>query len=189
MTYKPLFITEAVNTLLTESAVPATLSIEQCATALAMSMTSFRRKLSQEETTFKLIQQKYLNELCVYALLTKHVSIDSLVVKLGYSERATFERAFRNKFGITPSQFRELSLVGDDKSHKNNLSSIAQNMPPLPDSCQQLIGEKDQENFDLQRVIDIVAKDPVFTGRLMGLASRAIYGKTPNTIQEAISRN
>jgi HD-like signal output (HDOD) protein len=189
MNHKPLFITEAVNILLTKSAVPATLTIEQCAVALAMSMTSFRRKLGQEETSFKLIQQKYLNELCVHALLTKHVSIDSLVVKLGYSERATFERAFRHKFDITPAKFRELSLFGDDKKNKQNLSIIAQNMPPLPDSCQQLIKEKDLDSFDLQRVIDIIAIDLIFTGRLMGLASRAIYGKTPNTIQEAISRN
>jgi len=189
MNHKSLHLTEAVNTLLTKSAVPATLTIEQCAVALAMSMTSFRRKLGQEETTFKLIQQKYLNELCVHALLTKHVSIDSLVVKLGYSERATFERAFRHKFDITPAQFRELSLVGDDKNNKQNLSVIAQNMPPLPDSCQQLIEEKDLDSFDLQRVIDIIAIDLIFTGRLMGLASRAIYGKTPNTIEEAISRN
>ena len=177
MNHKPLLITEAVNTLLTKSVVPATLTIEQCAEALAMSMTSFRRKLSQEETTFKLIQQKYLNELCVHDLLTNYVSIDTLVVKLGYSERATFERAFRNKFGITPAQFRELSLVGDDKSNKNNLSSIAQNMPPLSDSCQQLIREKNKDSFDLQRIVNIIAIDPVFTGRLMGLASRAIYGK------------
>ncbi|NQY89511.1 MAG: HDOD domain-containing protein [Colwellia sp.] len=189
MNHKPLVLTAAVNTLLTKSAVPATLTIEQCAVALAMSMTSFRRKLSQEETTFKLIQQKYLNELCVHDLLTKHVNIDSLVIKLGYSERATFERAFRNKFGITPVKFRELSLVGDDKYTKQNLSFIAQNMPPLSDSCQQLIAEKDQDSFDLQRVIEIIAKDPIFMGRLMGLASRAIYGKTPNNIQEAIGRS
>lgn len=186
---KTLFLTEAVNSLLTKSDVPATLTIEHCAAVLAMSMTSFRRKLSQEETTFKLIQQKYLNELCVHALLTKHMSIDSLFVTLGYSERATFERAFRNKFGITPSQFRELSLVGDDKSNKHNLSAIAQNMPPLSDSCQQLLAEKEQGNFDLQRVIEIITKDPIFTGRLLGLASKAIYGKTPKNIQEAISRS
>ena len=189
MNHKPLYLTEAVNILLTKSAVPATLTIEQCAVALAMSTTSFRRKLGQEETTFKLIQQKYLNELCVQALLTKDVSIDSLVVKLGYSERATFERAFRYKFDITPAQFRKLSLVGHDKNNKHNLSVIAQNMPPLPDSCQQLIMEKNSDSFNLQRVIDIIATDIIFTGRLMGLASRAIYGKTPNTIEEAISRN
>ena len=188
MNHKPLLLTEAVNVLLTKSAVPATLTIEQCAAALAMSMTSFRRKLSQEETTFKLIQQKYLNELCVYALLTKHVSIDSLVVKLGYSERSTFERAFRHKFGITPSQFRDLSLVGD-KKNQQNLSDIAQNMSPLPNSCLQLLQEKEQDNLDVERVVEIVASDPIFTGRVMGLASKAIYGKTPRNTREAISRN
>lgn len=189
MNNKALLLTESVNNLLTKSAIPATLTIEQCAEALAMSMTSFRRKLKQEETTFKLIHQKYLNELCVHALLTKHASIDSLVVKLGYSERATFERAFRNKFDITPSQFRELSFVGSDDNHKQNLANIAQNMPPLSDSCNQLIREKNLESFDLQRVVEIISQDPIFTGRLMGLASRAIYGKTPNSINEAISRN
>jgi len=189
MNHKPLLITEAVNSLLTKSTVPAKLTIEQCAEALAMSMTSFRRKLSQEETTFKLIHQKYLNELCVHALLTKHMNIENLVVKLGYSERATFERAFRQKFDITPSQFRELAFIGDDNKNKQSLATIAQNMPPLSDSCHQLLKEKDQENFDLQRVLKIIALDPIFTGRLMGLASRAIYGKTPNTINEAISRN
>jgi HD-like signal output (HDOD) protein/AraC-like DNA-binding protein len=189
MNKKILLLTKAVNSLLTKSAVPATVTIEQCAAQFAMSMTSFRRKLSQEETTFKLIQQKYLNELCVHDLLTQHISIDSLGVKLGYSERATFERAFRHKFGLTPSQFRALSLLGNDKNNQQNLSAIAKNMPPLPDSCQQLIGEKDQDSFDLQRVLEIVAKDPIFTGRLIGLASKAIYGKTPNTIQEAISRS
>ncbi len=73
MDHKPLFITEAVNTLLTKSVVPATLTIEQCAVALVMSLTSFRRKLGQKETSFKLIQQKYLSELCVHALLTNTI--------------------------------------------------------------------------------------------------------------------
>lgn len=184
-----LLVTEAVNLLLSQSSVPATLNIEQCAAALAMSMTSFRRKLSQEETTFKLIQHKYLNELCVHDLLTKQVSIEALVTKLGYSERATFERAFRSKFGLTPSKFRELSLLGNDENSLQSLSSIAQNMAPLPYSCQQLLLEKEQDNLTLQRVIDIVAQDPIFTGRVMGLASRAIYGKSPKNTREAVSRN
>jgi AraC-like DNA-binding protein len=184
-----LLITEAVNTLLSESDVPATLTIEQCAANLAMSMTSFRRKLSQEETTFKLIQQKFLNELCIQDLLTKTDSISALVVKLGYSERSTFERAFRHKFGITPSQFRELALIGSNKNSQQNLSRIANNMPPLPDSCQLLLDEKDKNTLDLARVLQILASDVIFTGRIMGLASKAIYGKTPKSLNEAISRN
>jgi len=186
---KPLLLTEAVNTLLSKSDIPATLTIEQSAKTLSMSMTSFRRKLSQEDTSFKLIQNKFLNELCVHDLLTKQVNIDVLVQKLGYSERATFERAFRNKFGTTPSKFRELSLLGRHDESRQSLSYIAQHMPPLPSSCQQLLQEKEQESLDINRVTEIVATDPIFTGRVMGLASKAIYGKTPSNTQEAISRN
>ena len=87
-------LTEAVNTLLYQCELPASLTLEQCSSLLAMSMTSFRRKLSQEETSYKLIQSKFLNELCVSTLLTKQIKIDDLAIKLGYSERATFERAF-----------------------------------------------------------------------------------------------
>jgi len=186
---QPIKLTEKVNELLSKSDFPATLTIEQCALKLAMSMTSFRRKLTQEETTFKLIHSKYLNELCVKALLTNSIKIEGLAIKLGYSERATFERTFRKKFGITPSQFRELSLVGKNQSSRNALIKIAQNMPPMPDSCQQILREKDHESLDLEKVISIVEKDPILVGRIMGLASRAIYGKTPMNIHEAISRN
>jgi AraC-like DNA-binding protein/HD-like signal output (HDOD) protein len=184
-----LFLTESVNRLLNKCDLPSSLTIEQCASALAMSMTSFRRKLTQEETSYKLIQSKFLNELCVKALLTMQTKIDDLAIKLGYSERATFERAFRNKFGITPSQFRELSLVGSIKSSYQKLTEIAENMPPMPGSCQQLLLERDQGNLNLDIVVNIVSKDVILSGRIMGQASKAIYGRTPKTIQEAVSRN
>ena len=182
-------LTEAVNRLLMDSDVPAALTIEQCSSAMAMSMTSFRRKLAQEESSFKLIQTKFLNELSVRALLTMHIKIDDLAVKLGYSERATFERAFRQKFGATPSQFRELSLLSTAQSSHQKLTQIAENMPPMPASCQQLLREKNQGNLDLERVTSIVNKDVIFSGRILGQASKAIYGRTPRTLEEAIGRN
>jgi AraC-like DNA-binding protein/HD-like signal output (HDOD) protein len=182
-------LTGAVNNLLHKSELPATLSIEQCALSLAMSMTSFRRKLAKEETSFKLIQSKFLNEFCVEALLTEHSKIDELAIKLGYSERATFERAFRQKFGVTPSQFRELSQVGSADSSYQKLTEIAKNMPPMPGSCRILLKEREQGSLDLQRVIDIVSHDAIFSARIMGQASKAMYGKTPKDLLEAISRN
>lgn len=182
-----LNLTQQVNRLLEQSKLPATLTIEQCADELAMSMTSFRRKLSQEETSFKLIQNKYLNELCISELLRKETKIDPLVIKLGYSERATFERSFRQKFGITPAQFRKLGLLGASDV-KQNLTEIAQNLPPLATSCQELLQIK-ETSVDIENVTSIVESDPIYAGRVMGLASKAIYGKTPQNIQEAISRN
>jgi AraC-like DNA-binding protein/HD-like signal output (HDOD) protein len=186
---KPLLLTKAVYSLLNESISPATLSIDKCASKVSMSSTSFRRKLNLEETSFKTIQQKYLNEFCVTALLTDDMSIDEIFLKLGYSERSTFERAFRQRFGVSPIQFRELSLSVTNCSSYKSLVTTAQNMPPLSDSCKQLLNEKDNENFDLERVLTIVAPDAIFTGRLIGLASKAIYGKTPRSLREAISRS
>lgn len=184
-----LLLTAAVNNLLNKSDFPASLTIEQSASSLAMSMTSFRRKLTQEETSYKLIQSKFLNELCVNALLTKQSKVDELAIKLGYSERATFERAFRQKFGITPSQFRELSLVGNSEQSHQKLTEIAENMPPMPSSCRQLLDEKELGSLDLHRVIEIINKDIIFSARIMGQASKAIYGRTPKSLQEAIGRN
>ncbi len=186
---QPIKLTETVNKLLINNDSPSSLTIEQCASALAMSMTSFRRKLAQEESSYKLIQSKFLNELCIQALLTKSVKIDHLAIKLGYSERATFERAFRKKFGISPAQFRELSLIGNDKSSRQNVISIAQKLPPMPDSCQQLLREKEHESLNIARVVSIIDKDPILVGRIMGLANKAIYGKTPKNVRDAISRN
>jgi AraC-like DNA-binding protein len=184
-----LLLTSAVNNLLNKSDFPASLTIEKCASSLAMSMTSFRRKLTQEETSYKLIQNKFLNELCVNALLTDQSKIDELAIKLGYSERATFERAFRQKFGVTPSQFRELSLVGNAEKSHQNLTEIAKNIPPMSSSCRQLLNEKELGSLDLQRVVEIISKDAIFSARIMGQASRAIYGKTPKNLKEAIGRN
>ena len=183
-----LALTETVNKLLAQSSVPAALTIEHCAKTLSMSMTSFRRKLAQEETSYKLIQQKFLNELCVQALLIKKPRIEELATSLGYSERATFERAFRQKFGITPSRFRELSLNPKGKNDQG-LIATANELPPMPDSCAKLLAERDKGTLDLNNAVAIVEKDLVFSGRIIGLASKAIYGKTPNDLREAIARN
>lgn len=182
-----LSLTKRVYGLLKQSDLPATLTIEKCASSLAMSMTSFRRKLSNEETSYKHIQSKFLNECCIRDLLEDKIKIDDLFIKLGYSERATFERSFRQKFGVSPSQFRKSSLIGNQEKNKQDLTQIAQNIPPLAASCQQLLDEKDNTNID--RVTQIVESDPIYSGRIMGLASKAIYGKTPKNVHEAISRN
>jgi AraC-like DNA-binding protein len=154
-----------------------------------MSMTTFKRKLNQEKTSYKLIQSKFLNEFCVKVLITMQTKIDDLAIKLGYSEKATFERVFRHRFGITPSNFREFSLVRSVKSSYQKLTEIAHNMPPMPDSCQQLLRKKDQGNLNLQMVIEIVGKDLIFSGRIVGQVRKAIYGITPKSIQEAVGRN
>ena len=95
-----LLLTEAVNRLLSEADLPASLTIEQCASALAMSMTSFRRKLTQEETSFKLIQSK-LNTSCKIIVKDKTVIKDHNPKNLNISNSDTKNKIKWNpKFSI-----------------------------------------------------------------------------------------
>jgi hypothetical protein len=87
-----LLLTTAVNKLLHKNNFPATLSIEQCAPLLAMSIASFRRKLAKEETSFKHIQSKFLNELCVEALITKRSKIENLATQKGLPSSVLFAK-------------------------------------------------------------------------------------------------
>jgi len=182
-------LTTDVIDILTEHDNPSTVTIEYCAKALSFSMTSFRRKLANEHTSFKLIQQKYLNELCVKALLIKKTKIDELANTLGYSERATFERAFKNKYGTTPAHFRELSAGIAPTSARQHISDIINSLPTLSESTQKLLSAQKADNLDLINTTKIVASDPILSARIIGIASKAIYGKTPTTLKEAIGRN
>lgn len=189
LTAQAALVTEKVNHLLSEQDLPAALTIERCASELAMSMTSFRRKLAEEDTSFKLIQTKFLHELCINQLSHSSVKIDDLAIRLGYSERATFERAFKQKFGLTPSQYRVLAIGNKEVSGKKSLFELAKSIPPMSESCQKLVALREQDGLDLNKVTTIIEHDPILTGRIIGQASKAIYGKTPNNLQEAIGRN
>ncbi|GLX85117.1 hypothetical protein tloyanaT_13690 [Thalassotalea loyana] len=182
-------LSEAVTQKLLVSPLPAALTLEQCAKELHMSTTSFRRKLANDDTSYKAIQTKFLNALCVESLRKNSIKIDELAFKLGYSERATFERAFKQKFNITPSQYRNLANTSQTHDQKTTFSQIIDSLPPMPKSCAELIKYKATGNIDLDRVVDIIELDPVFTGRVMGQASTAVYGKTPADLHEAIGRN
>lgn len=182
-------LTASVIAILSESEQPSAVTIEYCAKCLAFSMTSFRRKLAHEHTSFKLIQQKYLNELCINGLLTQSLRIDDLAFQLGYSERATFERAFKNKYGTTPASFKELSAGIEPNSEEQTIAKIINELPSLSESCQKLICAQKEDNLDLLATTKIVASDPVLSARIIGVASTAIYGKTPADLKEAIGRN
>ena len=54
-------LSEAVTQKLLVSPLPAALTLEQCAKELHMSTTSFRRKLANDDTSYKAIQTKFLN--------------------------------------------------------------------------------------------------------------------------------
>lgn len=73
---------------------------------LAVSERSLRRRLQEEKTSFRELQQSLRRELAEQYLADSALSMDSIAERLGYSEPANFCHAFRNWFGISPGQMR-----------------------------------------------------------------------------------
>ncbi|WP_372748170.1 AraC family transcriptional regulator [Litorivivens sp.] len=67
---------------------------------------SLRRRLQEENTSFREIQQNLRRELAEQFLADASLSLDQVAERLGYSEPANFCHAFRKWTGQTPGQLR-----------------------------------------------------------------------------------
>ncbi len=81
--------------------------IEDVAKAMAVSPRSLRRKLDAEGTTFRHILETERRQLAEHLLATTRITLDELAIQLGYSDTASFTRAFRRWNGVSPGEFRK----------------------------------------------------------------------------------
>jgi AraC-like DNA-binding protein len=82
------------------------LSMEDVARELGCSVRSLRRRLEQEGTTFRVLQQMEL-ESSAYALLRdSKLTIQAIAHRLGFANVAAFHRAFKRWTPLTPTEYR-----------------------------------------------------------------------------------
>lgn len=77
------------------------------ALSLGMSRRSLRRRLADEGTSFGLLLGDCRDDLARSLLRGTDTSLPEIADRLGYSETSGFERAFRNRNGLTPAQYRK----------------------------------------------------------------------------------
>lgn len=84
-------------------------SFEQTAiaAALGMSRRTLRRRLEDEGQKFSRLLAGCRMEIAKRMLLAPNAQLHDISERLGYSEVSAFERAFRQREGATPSQFRK----------------------------------------------------------------------------------
>lgn len=82
------------------------LQIEQIAQSLNMTSRTLRRKLSDENTSFQEIKNLSRRDIAIHLLSRRDLSIAAIAHKLGYSEVASFSRAFKQWTGLEPSRYR-----------------------------------------------------------------------------------
>lgn len=82
-------------------------SLDDVSSALAMSTRSLRRKLESEGTTFKQLLDSERQSSALQLLKNSDMKLEELAFHLGYTDTASFARAFRRWQGCSPGEYRK----------------------------------------------------------------------------------
>lgn len=82
-------------------------SLEDVAQQLAMAPRSLRRRLEEERTSFRDLVDAERRQLSVQLLEGTDMKLDEMAMQLGYSDTASFTRAFRRWFERSPGEYRK----------------------------------------------------------------------------------
>ncbi len=81
-------------------------SIHWVARELSISVSTLKRRLSEEGTTFRELRQSFLRERAMLRLLDRSMSVTEVATELGYSDLTNFSHAFKRWTGRSPNEFR-----------------------------------------------------------------------------------
>ena len=80
-------------------------SVPDVAKIFGVSERTYRRKLDKVQTSYRSILDEHKKNRCLNMLASNKVSVNELVDALGYSESASFLRAFKRWTGTTPKRY------------------------------------------------------------------------------------
>lgn len=81
--------------------------MEQLATSLHMSSRTLRRRLQQDNVSFRTLLEEVRETLAEELLAIGGLSLEEVAERLGYGEVSNFIHAFKRWKGVTPSQYRK----------------------------------------------------------------------------------
>jgi AraC-like DNA-binding protein len=80
--------------------------LPEVAAHLNMTARTLQRKLSAEGTSFQRVSDRVRRELSIGLLANQRITVAEVAYKMGYSEPAAFQRAFKQWTGSTPMGYR-----------------------------------------------------------------------------------
>jgi AraC-like DNA-binding protein len=103
--------TTKLSRLLLDQRTFRPLILADCAMALNVSESTFKRRLLEEGTSYQTIFDAVRDEQASYYLEKTLMPIQKISEALGYSNRSAFARAFRRRIGSSPLQYRQSHLA------------------------------------------------------------------------------
>jgi AraC-like DNA-binding protein len=98
-------LTQRVRALLRDGIAQGDSTAERIADRLRISRRTLSRRLEQEGTSFKTLLDQTRCSLSLRYLLADRLTVTEIATRLGFSEPASFYKAFRRWFGTTPTQY------------------------------------------------------------------------------------
>lgn len=86
---------------------PGHMTLAQAAAILHISPRTLIRRLQKEGTRFQQLQDQTLSRRASQLLSLPHYTVSAVTADLGYTDVASFRRAFRRWFGTSPDLFRQ----------------------------------------------------------------------------------
>jgi AraC-like DNA-binding protein len=87
-----------------------TASLEDVASALAISGRTLRRKLDQEKTSVRGLVEEERKQMAFQLLTDTDMKLDQLAAHLGYTDTRSFTRAFQRWSNCSPSHYRQANI-------------------------------------------------------------------------------
>ena len=152
------------------------ISLSLIAEQLHISERTLNRRLTEQNTTYKDVVSNFRSKLSL-ELLFAGQSIESVAIRVGFSERSTFERAFKKWQGFTPAQMQaSYSLLSKEKKVSDMVHP--DNIPNLPITATRLLSILNNDNSHIDELVEIVSQDPGLIAKIMKIAGSAFYANT-----------
>ena len=80
---------------------------DEVASALHLSVSTLRRRLAEEQTTFRALVEETRQLLAEELLATRRLTIEEIADRLGYAEASSFVHAFKRWKGVPPRRYAQ----------------------------------------------------------------------------------
>lgn len=101
-----------VRTILSKDVSESMPGAESVASQLNLSLTTLRRRLQQEDTSFQKIKDECRLEAAIHYLNLPDLTNSDIAERLGFDEPSAFFRAFKKWTGLTPGEYRKQMAEG-----------------------------------------------------------------------------
>lgn len=166
---------------------PAKWNKEEFAKELGLNNRTYDRMLKKYNTNFNALYKRQLRERSINSLIANN-SVDFVAEEMGYSERKSFERAFKGWVGITPSSYK--NMISDVKleSIRNHLINN-DHIPIFSDVTVRIIQCANSDKRSIEDICTIIEKEPVLSAKIISFASSAFFvNYRIDSLKDAISK-